>query len=95
MAGVVWGSIWTGVGVVVTTITLVRGALLPPAPERVLVDLLPWLSGDFPGVLSMEAVVVGGLFGSFCSLYGLYHVGRVFLVSEYSIAFSRNPGRSP
>lgn len=95
IAGFVWGSTWTGVGVVVTTIALVRGALLPPGTERVLVELFPWLTGDFPGVLSVEAVVVGGLFGGFCSLYGLYHVGRVFFVSEYSITFSRNPERSP
>jgi hypothetical protein len=87
--GFLWGSVWAGVGTVLATILIVRGDLLSRNLQDTIADLAPWLSGNPTGVIGTEGALVGGLFAVFCLGYGLYHVGRVFLVSDYSITFTR------
>lgn len=92
VAGFLWGSIWLGVGTVLATILIVRGDLFSRNLQDTIADLAPWLQGNPTGVLGGEGAIVGGLFAVLCLGYGLYHVGRVFLVSDYSITFTRERG---
>lgn len=80
-----------GVGTLLSTIVNVRGDLFSRNLQDTVVDLAPWLNGNPTGVIGTEGAVVGGLFAVVCLGYGLYHLGRVFLVSDYSITFTRRP----
>ena len=90
--GFLWGSLWGGIGVVLSTILVVRGDLFSRALQDTIADLAPWLQGNPTGILGTEGIIAGGLFTAFCLGYGLYHVGRVFLVSDYSITFRKGGG---
>lgn len=92
VAGFLWGSIWTGVGVLLFPILTVRGGLLPGGLESLVVGLVPWVSGAASGALEIEAVLFGGAFMAFGFLYGLYNIGRAALVSDYSITFNSGSG---
>jgi hypothetical protein len=87
--GFLWGSVWAGAGILLSTILIVRGDLFSRNLQDTIADLAPWLHGNPTGVIGTEGAIVGGLFAVFCLGYGLYHLGRVFLVSDYSITFSR------
>jgi len=89
--GFLWGSVWVGAGSLVSTIVIVRGDLLSRSLQDTIVGLAPWLNGNPTGVIGTEGAVVGGLFAVACLGYGLYHLGRVILVSDYSITFTRRP----
>ena len=90
VAGFLWGSVWAGMGTVLASILVVRGDLLSRGLEDTIADLAPWLQGNPTGVIETEGAVVGGLFAAFCLGYGLYHLGRVVLVSDYAITLGRS-----
>jgi hypothetical protein len=85
VVGFLWGSIWSGFGVLLSTILIVRGDLFSTGLQDTIADLAPWLQENPTGFIGTEGVIVGGLFAAFCLGYGVYHLGRVVLVSEYSI----------
>jgi hypothetical protein len=89
VVGFLWGSVWAGFGTLISTILIVRGDLFSRSLQDTIVDLAPWLDANPTGVIGTEGAIVGGLFAVFCLGYGLYHLGRVFLVSDYSITFTR------
>lgn len=94
--GFLHGSFFLSIGTLLSTILIVRGDLFSRNLQDTIADLVPWLQGNPSGVIGTEGALAGGLVIVFCLGYGLYHIGRVFLVSDYSITIgSSSSGGGP